>query len=462
MQAHRLQSVRLNALFSLATKTNVCHRPTSALGCAVRMRNVWSSSISDDSVTIRTRRSNTSTHSLQTNSRRECQLFSTISCINYAPSSKPFGVRSHYKATNNSLDELLFSQIQKATARAFSTVAPSHLLKALTADEISKVASTLKQYCGLVSSSVDDVAKNLRFVAISLKEPSKNEKSEYTESGKLPTRQAEVVTINPSTGIASEYIVNVVNCDVVTHKELASGVQPMFTPDDCDLAETIVRKSSEVAAIIKERYGITDMERIVCDPWSINLACDKDVELTRWNKNKPGRMVQTFLYYRANGKDLECNHYAHPIDIVPVVDLNEQKVVTINGVDRQPPPSIPSLAVNYHRNLIHENSYLETKWRSDVAKELNVVQPNGPSFQVNSDNVVTWQKWSIQVGFNYREGIVLHNISFDGRPVVNRASLVEMAVPYADIHEPFQRKCAFDVGDYGLGYCANSLELGYV
>ena len=35
-----------------------------------------------------------------------------------------------------------------------------------------------------------------------------------------------------------------------------------------------------------------------------------------------------------------------------------------------------------------------------------------------------------------------------------------MAVPYGDPNEPFQRKCAFDVGDYGLGFCANSLELG--
>jgi primary-amine oxidase len=26
--------------------------------------------------------------------------------------------------------------------------------------------------------------------------------------------------------------------------------------------------------------------------------------------------------------------------------------------------------------------------------------------------------------------------------------------------EPYVRKCAFDVGDYGLGYCANSLSLG--
>lgn len=39
-------------------------------------------------------------------------------------------------------------------------------------------------------------------------------------------------------------------------------------------------------------------------------------------------------------------------------------------------------------------------------------------------------------------------------------SAVQMAVPYADPREPYVRKCAFDVGDYGLGYCTSSLELG--
>jgi Cu2+-containing amine oxidase len=51
--------------------------------------------------------------------------------------------------------------------------------------------------------------------------------------------------------------------------------------------------------------------------------------------------------------------------------------------------------------------------------------------------------------FNYREGLVLHNVNYrdtDGtvRPILHRASLVEMAVPYGDPHEPFTRKCAFD------------------
>lgn len=44
-------------------------------------------------------------------------------------------------------------------------------------------------------------------------------------------------------------------------------------------------------------------------------------------------------------------------------------------------------------------------------------------------NLVTWQKWQFRVGFNYREGLVLHQLSYEGRPVMARGSLVEMAVP---------------------------------
>jgi primary-amine oxidase len=51
-------------------------------------------------------------------------------------------------------------------------------------------------------------------------------------------------------------------------------------------------------------------------------------------------------------------------------------------------------------------------------------------------NQVTWQKWQFRVGFNYREGLVLHQLGYkEGggvRPVLFRGSLVEMAVPYGD------------------------------
>ena len=51
-------------------------------------------------------------------------------------------------------------------------------------------------------------------------------------------------------------------------------------------------------------------------------------------------------------------------------------------------------------------------------------------------NLVKWQKWEMRVGFNYREGLVLHGIGYnDGgrlRPILHRMSIAEMAVPYGD------------------------------
>jgi primary-amine oxidase len=46
---------------------------------------------------------------------------------------------------------------------------------------------------------------------------------------------------------------------------------------------------------------------------------------------------------------------------------------------------------------------------------------------------VEWQNWTLHVGFNYREGIVLNNIRYDDkgteRPIFYRLSLAEMVVP---------------------------------
>ena len=49
-------------------------------------------------------------------------------------------------------------------------------------------------------------------------------------------------------------------------------------------------------------------------------------------------------------------------------------------------------------------------------------------------NLVKWQKWEVRIGFNYREGLVLHNIGYHDsgrlRPILHRMSIAEMVVPY--------------------------------
>lgn len=64
--------------------------------------------------------------------------------------------------------------------------------------------------------------------------------------------------------------------------------------------------------------------------------------------------------------------------------------------------------------------------RKDV-KPLTVQQPEGPSFTVSDSNLIEWQKWRMRVTFNPREGAVLHDIRYDGRNVLYRLSISDMA-----------------------------------
>ncbi len=101
-------------------------------------------------------------------------------------------------------------------------------------------------------------------------------------------------------------------------------------------------------------------------------------------------------------------------------------------------------------------------WRTDL-KPIEVVQPQGPSFTVRG-NEVSWCGWRLRVGFTPREGLVLHDIAIRDngrwRPVIRRAALAEMVVPYGSPHGNHPRKNAFDCGEYGIGMLANSLSLG--
>ena len=47
----------------------------------------------------------------------------------------------------------------------------------------------------------------------------------------------------------------------------ARGVQAMVSSDDTFLAEELVLGSPKVQRLLRERYGITDMSLVVCDPW---------------------------------------------------------------------------------------------------------------------------------------------------------------------------------------------------
>lgn len=112
-----------------------------------------------------------------------------------------------------------------------------------------------------------------------------------------------------------------------------------------------------------------------------------------------GRIMQCFVYSRSFVGD---NHYAHPLDLLVYLDMTTKKVLQILGHSK--PPLIPRLDANFF--VPHVVS--ERGERPDL-KPLSISQPEGPSFKVDGTHV-TWQKWNFRVGFNFREGLVLHNV----------------------------------------------------
>jgi primary-amine oxidase len=76
--------------------------------------------------------------------------------------------------------------------------------------------------------------------------------------------------------------------------------------------------------------------------------------------------------------------------------------------------------------------------------------------------VLRWQKWSLRVGFNHREGMVLHTVGYETAARGRRApALVRRdGRPYRDPTTDHYRRTAFDIGEWGLGFMTTSLELG--
>lgn len=159
----------------------------------------------------------------------------------------------------------------------------------------------------------------------------------------------------------------------------------------------------------------------------------------------------------------DLNYYAYPLDLCAEVSEDLQ-VTKIYRLPIKPNELINHEQRKFDRERIHRScdSEYHPAVRPDprtTTKPYQVVQPEGPSFSVEGQKV-SWEKWSFRVGFNYREGLTLHDIYYEGRSLFYRLSLAEMFVPYGDPRAPYPRKAAFDLGNDGAGINANNLRLG--
>ena len=197
---------------------------------------------------------------------------------------------------------------------------------------------------------------------------------------------------------------------------------------------------------------------ITIDPWPTGGAEEAD---------EP-RLLQGLVFARDASKvDKHTNHYGYPIPIIPVMDWVTQEVVRVDrlptggsgeGLEPAPRGDTPKKLFGNSTSCEYVPELLEVPVREDL-KPLNVIQPEGASFTID-DGLVEWQRWRFRLSFTPREGAVLHDVTYQDRPVFYRLSFSELTVPYGDPRPPFHRKQAFDFGDGGVGRAANNLTLG--
>lgn len=256
-------------------------------------------------------------------------------------------------------------------------------------------------------------------------------------------RRVRSMLIDMATNASRDVVVSIAEDRVVSDRVLDHAVdgQVPVVVDEFIVVSAIKEDPRWQDAMIKR--GLVDFDRLVINPLSAGVLSDSET----------GRRIQRcFTFVMDSPDDLG---WAHPVDGVTVMfDVVTREVIDV--IDYVDLP-VPRESGNFH---------LES-WRGPDrpgVKPIHITQPEGPSFTIDEHGVLSWLGWRMQVSFDQREGLVFHSVTIDDhgteRPVIYRASIAEMMVPYGDPSPQRWFQNFFDCGEYLLGGYANSLELG--
>ncbi len=305
-----------------------------------------------------------------------------------------------------------------------------HPLEPLSAEEFRSVATALRDGAGVTDAH--------RFCSVELIEPPKVDVLAWS-SGQPFARRARAILWDRDTSTTFEAVVDL-RAHAVESYSAVPGVTPNFTVDEWHDCDHELKRNPEVVAALAAR-GITDLDLVLLDVWTYGKA----VMPPQWADRRLGWVD---VWRRSSPKG---NPYANPVaGLKFIVDMNTFELLQIDDSGEIPPAPVMG---EYLPDLVPGLSVREDR------KPLDIVQPDGPGFTVDG-LVLRWHEWEMRVGFNYREGPVLYQVSYGGRSVAFRMSFAEMIVPYRDPSPDHYRRTAYDIGEWGLGNMITSLELG--
>jgi primary-amine oxidase len=275
-----------------------------------------------------------------------------------------------------------------------------------------------------------------------LDEPGKAEMLAWTPARPAPARRVKVVVVDRASSLTHEAIVDV-GSGVLDSCQALDGLHAPVLGSEFEDCQQVKTNPAVQAALA--RRGVTDLATVYVEPWP---AAYFDRPYDERNR----RLVRAVFY--VYGGELQ-QPWSRPVQgLVAVTDRATGEVVELIDEGSVPVPAVASRIDPEGVGAL----------RDDV-KPLEIIQRDGPSFTLEG-NELRWQRWRMRLSLHPMEGLVIHQIAYDDpatgrtRPIMYRASLAEMVVPYGDPQGQHFWRHVFDQGEVGMGRATNTLSLG--
>ena len=312
-----------------------------------------------------------------------------------------------------------------------------HPLDPLTAAELEIAATAIRNHYGW--------GDDLRFETIDVAEPAKDVVRSFAPGADLGRVARYNVFQRGKLGVWQGRVD--LKAGTIISEHFDENARAMVAVEEVFEIEKAVKADPRFQEALRRRGLLEELDFMCIDPWTVG-DFGHDVEKGR-------RVLNCFIWMRTFPLD---NYYAHPVEgLHALIDLGNLEIIRVDDHFEETGEYIP-----VPRTPLNFDSDILTEFRPPSVP-LDVVQPAGAGFKVEGRRV-TWENWDFHVGFNGREGLVLNTIGYTiggrRRPVVYRASIAEMVVPYGTPERSHYRKNVFDNGELGFGRMANSLKLG--
>lgn len=318
-----------------------------------------------------------------------------------------------------------------------NTQTPHHPLDPLTFQEIKRVVSVISSYPPFTSSS----SSSPMIHSLSLHEPEKFLVNGW-KKGDSFERKATLIALFK--GQSHELIVDLGSGSgrVEEHLVIPFSGYPILTQDDFDAVIRVPFTSAEFNESVLAR-GLSFSE-VSCFPPS-----------SGWYG--PDEETRRIIKVQCGSNQGTPNFFMRPLEGLTVtVDIDRREVVKITDTGRHIP-------IAKAKDTDYRYSAQTKPMEMEPINPISMVQPEGPSFEIENGHVVKWANWVFHLKPDQRAGVVisqamvrdsetgvLRNVLYKGFPS-------ELFVPYMDPDESWYFKTYMDAGEFGLGLNAFSL-----